>query len=288
MNQAKFNPDPIALEVAGNLHGTRRPMATILFGSRARGDHRPDSDIDIMLVEEQPPAETDQRQIQQAFTEQTQERHGHEAGVHLVWVTPDVLEADGRYVNSLTGQALLEGRVFSDAPDRFRSRYAGPDAPAPEYDWSNYQYILEVSLNCAKLTRLIAARLREDAETAGSIRLRHPWSYFALREGLGWPEAKQYAASGMHHGLEAAMLGAGRIAKTGESTAALAEKLHAILQGSPWTHIPLEHYASGEAPAGMSDQEFVDIALTDLESTRKLAMRLRRQTGGRKTSAARA
>ena len=45
------NPDPLAVIVAEALHRRDRPLAAILFGSRARGDHREDiSDLDILLV----------------------------------------------------------------------------------------------------------------------------------------------------------------------------------------------------------------------------------------------
>ena len=48
-------PDPRALRVAQQVHEMARPLATILFVSRARGDHREDSsDIDILLVGEVP------------------------------------------------------------------------------------------------------------------------------------------------------------------------------------------------------------------------------------------
>ena len=33
------------------------PEQTILFGSRARGDHRPDSDIDVLIIKKHSPTE---------------------------------------------------------------------------------------------------------------------------------------------------------------------------------------------------------------------------------------
>ena len=45
------NCDPLALKVAQALHEREQPQATILFGSRARGDYDDRrSDIDIMQV----------------------------------------------------------------------------------------------------------------------------------------------------------------------------------------------------------------------------------------------
>ena len=44
------NPDAIGLAVAKVAQDAVAPDTVILFGSRARGDHRPDSDIDLMVV----------------------------------------------------------------------------------------------------------------------------------------------------------------------------------------------------------------------------------------------
>ena len=43
-------PDPHAMEVARVIQEAVNPDLTILYGSRAVGDHREDSDLDIMVV----------------------------------------------------------------------------------------------------------------------------------------------------------------------------------------------------------------------------------------------
>ena len=43
-------PDPKALGLAHLVQEAVSPDTVILFGSRARGDHRPDSDMDLMLI----------------------------------------------------------------------------------------------------------------------------------------------------------------------------------------------------------------------------------------------
>ncbi len=42
--------DPLAVAVADAVQRSVAPAQVILFGSRARGDHRPDSDIDLLVV----------------------------------------------------------------------------------------------------------------------------------------------------------------------------------------------------------------------------------------------
>jgi len=50
-NQARPGPaDPLAVAVADAVQNSVAPARVILFGSRARGDHRPDSDIDLLIV----------------------------------------------------------------------------------------------------------------------------------------------------------------------------------------------------------------------------------------------
>ena len=43
-------PDPHAMEVARVIQEAVNPDLTILYGSRAVGDHHEDSDLDIMVV----------------------------------------------------------------------------------------------------------------------------------------------------------------------------------------------------------------------------------------------
>ena len=50
MSQGHINPDPEALSIAREMQERLRPDRVILLGSRAAGDHRPDSDVDLMAV----------------------------------------------------------------------------------------------------------------------------------------------------------------------------------------------------------------------------------------------
>ena len=43
-------PDPVGLAVAQEMQERLRPAEVILLGSRAAGDHLPDSDVDLMAV----------------------------------------------------------------------------------------------------------------------------------------------------------------------------------------------------------------------------------------------
>lgn len=127
-------PDPRALRVAQQVHEMARPLATILFGSRARGDHREDSsDIDILLVGEVP--DTLQREVQEI----SDGTYGRTVPTQVVWVTRQKFEQEEQFLDSMSTQAMLEGVVFSDHPEDFQSRYAREDPPPPLYEWHTYQ-----------------------------------------------------------------------------------------------------------------------------------------------------
>ena len=50
MSQRRNAPDPEALANAREIQGRLQPVEVILLGSRAAGDHRPDSDVDLMAA----------------------------------------------------------------------------------------------------------------------------------------------------------------------------------------------------------------------------------------------
>lgn len=57
MTAHAIKADRRALDVAREIHRMAEPEQTILFGSRARGDHRPDSDIDVLIIKDPQPTE---------------------------------------------------------------------------------------------------------------------------------------------------------------------------------------------------------------------------------------
>ena len=50
MNTCRTSPDPVGLAIASEMQERLKPAQVILQGSRAAGDHRPDSDVDLMAV----------------------------------------------------------------------------------------------------------------------------------------------------------------------------------------------------------------------------------------------
>ena len=82
------------------------PDRIILFGSRARGDHRPDSDVDLLLVK--PSSAPPHRRVIPAY----QAMAGLLVPTEILWRTPDEIEDWSQVGSHFTTRALREGRVL--------------------------------------------------------------------------------------------------------------------------------------------------------------------------------
>ena len=114
--------DPKALRVAHWLHNRVKPEATILFGSRAKGTPRPDSDIDLMLVGLDEKATGNEaielcRCIGAAI-------YGEAPETHLLTMTTEEFRTAEKYRNSMETEALLKGVIIGAKPGLWQSRYA--------------------------------------------------------------------------------------------------------------------------------------------------------------------
>ena len=129
-------PDPKALAVAQATQKVEQPDLTILFGSRARGDHDESSDIDIMLVQALEPREEHQEVAARNAENMAKEIYGHPMTVQLVWRTIDEFRKRRRYTNSVETRATREGTIMARDPENYSAHdYEDEDT---EFDWSPY------------------------------------------------------------------------------------------------------------------------------------------------------
>jgi predicted nucleotidyltransferase len=84
------------------------PLRVILFGSRARGDQRPDSDIDLLVVLAECP---DKRR---AMIAMMRELRDFKVPVDVIVTTPEEIARRGHLVGTVLRPALREGRVLYD------------------------------------------------------------------------------------------------------------------------------------------------------------------------------
>ena len=125
--------DPKAVRIAHVLHLSAHPDATMLFGSRAQGDHRHDSDLNIVLVSPRPTRhDFNASQIASQI-------YAHIMTVEIVHINTKQFAKDETYRNTLATEALLHGISISPTPSSWRSRYAPPNPAKNTYSWKKYQ-----------------------------------------------------------------------------------------------------------------------------------------------------
>ena len=125
--------DPRALQVARELHRREQPELTILFGSRARGDYRENvSDIDIMLVQPEPPSPEQQCRSELAALAAAERLCGHPVPVQIVWKTTREFDRMRRSINDVVVHALRDGVIMPPEQENYRQQ----DTDDHSYEWS--------------------------------------------------------------------------------------------------------------------------------------------------------
>lgn len=161
--------DPKSLRLAHRIHRSVHPMATILFGSRAKGTHRPDSDADIILVFRS--TQYDETRVDQIGRDIAHEMFSDDPAtralrlqpspaknleLHIITISLEQYRKALPYRNTYLTEALLHGVVISRTPDRWATPYADPEPPPNLYDDDLYQHYRQLSLfliNAARTAR---------------------------------------------------------------------------------------------------------------------------------------
>ncbi len=100
-------PDPAALDtLVRRIVEVAQPELIVLFGSAARGEMGPDSDLDVLVVKSG--VEHRRRLAQDIYMNLS----GVGMGVDIIVLTPEDIEAQRDSVGSIIGPALAEGRVI--------------------------------------------------------------------------------------------------------------------------------------------------------------------------------
>ena len=137
------NPDPRALQVARAVRLNQQPDLTILFGSRARGDHHePSSDIDIMLVQEMKPTDQQAKLASKKAEDVVEKIYGQYVTVQLVWRTREEFRHNRRYSNSVETNAAREGTIMPRNPENYSHYDYEEEETEYEVDWTTYDQSL--------------------------------------------------------------------------------------------------------------------------------------------------
>ena len=113
--------DPRARAVAQAVYDAVQPVAVILFGSRARGDYREDSDVDLLLVcrrLEGAPADAVNgiyMAASRAAHRKAEQVYGRLVGVDVVQMGVESFAYGRRAKNHVAGQAARDGVMVCEA-----------------------------------------------------------------------------------------------------------------------------------------------------------------------------
>ena len=117
-------PDSKACAVARAVGEAVRPDRVILFGSRARGDYRTDSDIDLLIITDSDSTDEQKyRETSAAAHRKVDELYADLIGVDLVHLSEKAFHDGRRARNHVAGQAVRDGldgngdRVNYDNPE---------------------------------------------------------------------------------------------------------------------------------------------------------------------------
>ena len=120
-NNAATAPDETAIELAKAVQSAVAPDMVILFGSRARGDYRPDSDVDLLIISESG-AVAATGQARRAAREYFR-LNPPRLGVDVVTMDRKTFNSCHRARNHVAAQALRDGVIMGDENLDFPNRH---------------------------------------------------------------------------------------------------------------------------------------------------------------------
>jgi predicted nucleotidyltransferase len=124
--------DPQALGIACRIHELAGASQTILFGSRARGDHQPGSDIDVLIIKDTRPTERWLENLREQARRLQKTRLPQASGIDVLCMTEAEFMRDRRLRNHLANSIAKQG--FQIMPEERLDR----PSDSPE-EWTNWQ-----------------------------------------------------------------------------------------------------------------------------------------------------
>ena len=224
-----------------------------------QGDHREDSsDLDLLLVTREEVDFQEQGQVERDALRRAMRTYGREARVNLLWVTREQLEQEGQYVNSSPTRAMLEGVVFSEHPERYRSRYDAVDPPTPGYNWSAYNAYLATSRQGLDAMIMVLQSHGGGADRRISSMMPEVMVRLLRQVPTNEESLQAYALEALRDALKAAIAGAGEVPRNHAAPTELADALGRLAPGEDLdTAIPLEAYERCDGLMSMTAEDFV-------------------------------
>lgn len=145
--------DPRALEIARDLHRAADAEQTILFGSRARGDYRTDSDLDILIVKDEIPPEHWLEKLRDQARELQKSRLPEASGIDVICMTGAQFRSQRNLKNNLANSIAKQGANV--VPDE--NLEYGLQEEEENIDWEDVETKLHDAMGAARWLEAIAA-----------------------------------------------------------------------------------------------------------------------------------
>ena len=277
-NRVSPTTDQLAIKLSHLLHITEKPEATILFGSRAKGNHQePHSDVDIMMVTNI----RDNSPLNSRAKQAAKRIYGRDVTVEVLCHSRAELEQLNEYRNTATTEALLYGIVIADDPSQYISRYAGDDPVPIRYSWEPYKILSQEAKD--NLDMMLSAHYMK--QHGNNPLTKYVLTEWALIEGTLEAEASKdqitrtHAPDAIKKALQAAISATGRLAPKHGT----AKQLHGILQTITPTArhsllISPEEYDTMQSADKIDRRRIVERTEKDVENIRRTATWLYRRT----------
>ena len=155
-----LSPDPKACAVAQAVGDAVRPDRVILFGSRARGDYSPHSDIDLLIITDSD--STDRQKYQRtsaAAHRKVDELYDNSIDVELVRMSEQTFHDGRRARNHVAGQAVRDG---FDANGN-KASYDNPDPT----NWPDIGQRIANARRCLSDLKVLTENSRSSQEAIG-------------------------------------------------------------------------------------------------------------------------
>ena len=273
-------PDPLAAAVAEAVHQRESPLATFLFGSRARGDHDQEhSDLDILIVIATEEYYWGNPKAEKSAREHAQTLYGREMKIQLLYMSLKQFQEETRYINSSPTRAMLEGILFSDQPHDYTSPYQAEQPPPLEYQSDTYNSFLRTTKKGMNLINAYMEPHRVHKLPESPFKR----AYITVIPTMSY-EKRMSSATGrmpfvIKTALQAAISATGEIANNRAPATRLADTLQLLLpKENLSTAIPLENYEKEEWPKDTPPETLFNMFIADTTKLRKLAMRTKRHT----------
>ena len=148
MTSQGIKSDRRAMAVARAVHRMAQPQQTILFGSRARGDHRPDSDVDDLIIKDPQPTDDWLEELRDHARTLQKAQLPEASGIDVICMTPQEFNSRRHLRNNLANSIAKQGaQIIPGEP------YAMPEE---SIDWDDVNGKIQDAVDAAGLLKDVA------------------------------------------------------------------------------------------------------------------------------------